>query len=377
MICDYPMSASDINGGVAAAAFNLVQALLEHTSIEIIVIGYWPDFTSSEPAVTDHPRLRIIRCPRAKPRAHLRGYRAERKIFSRFIRDERPDIIHAQSEGIYASVAVNSGCPNVYTIHGIRLKELRMQKDEIGAVSHFLRSRLIKQHHRKATNIVAINQYTEDAVRDLHNAKVRVIHNAVDESFFDLYSTDEKVAGTLLQVGGVRSRKDIITCLEAITILKAKGLPVKLDIVGPNSEDSLPQVEQFIKDKDLHDVVCIRGLVSADEIESFYSNADIFVLSSIEESSPIAIVQAMAAGLPVVSTNVGGIAEMVADEKSSFLVDPRDPQNLAAKIERLMLDRNLRQEFAGASRQLAVDNWSTKAVALKTYEMYKEIVSER
>jgi len=377
LICDYPMSPSEIDGGVAAAAYNLVQALLEHTPIEIVVIGYWPDFVSSSPAITDHSRLRIVRCPWPKPRGHLRGFRAERKIFSSFIRDERPDIVHAQSEGIYASVAVNSGCPNVYTIHGVRLKELVMERSEMSTISYHLRAWLIQQHHRKATNIVAINRYTENEIRGLHNAKVRVIHNAVDESFFELYSTDEKEPGILLQVGGARARKDPITCLEAVVLLMEKKLPVKLDIVGPNTDDAMPQVEAFIEKHDLREVVRIHGLVSAEDVENFYRNADIFVMSSLEESSPIAIVQAMAAGLPVVSTNVGGISEMVEDKKNSFLIDPGDSRALAEKIERLILDRNLRQSFSGASRNLAINDWSNKAVALKTYQMYKEIISER
>ena len=60
MICDYPMNASEINGGVAAAASNLVQALLKYTAIKITVIGYWREFLESEPAISDQDRLRVI-----------------------------------------------------------------------------------------------------------------------------------------------------------------------------------------------------------------------------------------------------------------------------------------------------------------------------
>ena len=68
---------------------------------------------------------------------------------------------------------------------------------------------------------------------------------------------------------------------------------------------------------------------------------------------------------------------MVEDKKNSFLVDPRDAPALADKIEALVLDRDLRNSFAKASRELAVAEWSSKAVAIKTYEMYTEIVNER
>ncbi len=308
--------------------------------------------------------------------AHLRGFRIERKIFSGFFRDEKPDIVHAQGEGIYASLAVNSGYPNVYTIHGLRLKELQMQKSEIGIWRYLLYSRLITQHHRKATNIVAINRYTEKEIEDLHDSRVWMINNAVDECFFGLYSSEETVPGNLLQVGGVRPRKDLITCLTAVKILHDRDVPVKMNIVGPNDQDPLVQVRKYIEEHNLAEVVQIHGLVSAADLDKFYRQADIFVLSSIEESSPIAIVQAMGAGKPIVSTHVGGISEMVEDKKNSFLVDAGDAPALADKIEALILDRDLRCCFSIASRELAVAEWSSKAVAIKTYEMYKEIINE-
>jgi len=377
MICDYPLSASEINGGVAAAAFNLVQALLKHTSINITVIGYWHDFSGSDPVIDVQDRLTIIRLPKRKARAHLRNFRAERKLFSKFIKKERPDIIHAQSEGIYASVAVNSGCMNVYTIHGVALNEIEMQKNEIGLLSYLLRSRLIKQHHRKATNIIAINKYTENAIAGLHNARVRIIHNAVDEVFFDLQSGGNITPGRLLLVGGVRQRKDIITCLKSMALLRSRNVPFSLDIVGPNDTDLLSQVEDFIKEQNLGDYVHIHGLISAKSVENFYQQADIFVLSSIEESSPIAIVQAMAAGKPIVSTDIGGISEMVSDTKNSFLVEARDPTALADKIEQVIGDREMRQRFSKSSQEIAKADWSTESVALKTNELYKEILSEK
>lgn len=376
MLCDYPLTPSDINGGVAAAGYNLVHALLETTDMEIVVAGFWPGFDEPNPKVIEQDRLRIIRCPAVAPRAHLRNYRKERKLFDKIVRDEIPDIVHAQGEGIYASVAVNSGLPSVYTIHGIRLKELEMTRAEIGLASYFLRTRLIRKHHAKATDIVAINRYTEKAIEDVHSARVRIIHNAVDEVFFGLYSDAEKPAGRLLQVGGVRSRKDIPTLLRAVAAIHEQGLPVSLDVVGPNDDDSLSEAEKFIYDQELSEIVRIRGLVSASELEELYASADIFVMSSVEESSPIAIVQAMAAGLPVISTEVGGISEMVADSENSFLVSPGEWGLMAEKLGMLINDRQLRSSFSAKSRKLALDDWSTKSVARKTYEMYKEIISE-
>lgn len=376
MICDYPLTPSDINGGVAAAAYNLVQSLLKHTDVNIVVIGFWPDFNEDRPKVIEDGRLKVIRCPPALPRAHLRNYRLERRIFNHYIARERPDVIHAQSEGIYASVATNSGRPNVYTIHGIRLKELDMEKSEIGIISHFLRSRLILQHHKKASNIIAINRYTEKAINGLHNARLRIIHNAVDNSYFDLYDETPTQPGKLLLVGGVRQRKDIVTAVSAINELTKHGKEITLDITGPNEAEYLEHVRSLVERYDLQKQVTVHGLVSSRVLETLYKSADIFVMSSVEESSPISIVQAMACGKPVVSTDVGGIAEMISHGENGFLVAAGDYAAMADSIQRLIEDRDMHRQFCSKSRQIAVDNWSAKAVALETYDMYKEIMSE-
>jgi len=377
MLCDYPMSPSEIEGGVSAAAYNLVQALLENTSISITVLGFWSGFDRDQPEILEFDRLRVIRCPKPRPRGHLRNFRRERKLFAQFIGQESPDIIHAQSEGLYSSVAVHSGLPNVYTIHGIRLKELAMIRKEIGDISYFLQTRLIKDHHRRASHIIAINRYTEDAIRDHHRANVRIIHNAVDDAFFQLANDVPREPGRLLQVGGIRLRKDVLTCAKAVDELNSRGTPVQLDVVGPVNEDDALEVKRFIADNGLTETIRIRGLVSASELEDHYRKADIFVMSSIEESSPISIVQAMAAGLPIVSTDVGGIAEMVKQGENAWLVEAGNAGHLADRIESLIKDRNLRDRFALESRKIADSEWSPKAVAQKTYGYYEEIISEQ
>jgi glycosyltransferase involved in cell wall biosynthesis len=377
MICDYPMNASEIDGGVAAATFNLVQSLLKYTDIEITVIGFTYGSEDSQPVISNQGRLRAIRrtCPRRF--VNVLGLRQLRPPFRDVLLAEKPDIVHAQGEGIYASLAVTSGLPNVYTIHGVRLKELLMSKSELGFLRHYFRQRLIKQHHKKAKNIVAINEYTKAAIAGLHNAEVWLINNAIDEHFFELYSLDDPIPGNILLVGGVRPRKDIITCLSAVRYLRDYNVSIHLDIVGPDTEGYLQEVSAYIAAHQLGEHVTLHGLVTEDELDALYICADILVLSSIEESSPIAIVQGMAAGKPIVSTNVGGISEMVEESTNCFLVDAGDWQALGDRLRTLIENRDLRSQFGTASYELALRAWSAKAVALKTDEMYKEIVNGR
>lgn len=377
MICDYPTNASEISGGVEAATFNLVQSLLKYTDLEITVVRFSRGSEDTRPSVSNDGRLKAICCPLPRRFVNVFGLRKLQPLLRDVSRAERPDIVHAQGEGIYASLAVTSGYPNVYTIHGVYLKELLMSKREFGFLRYYFRQRLVRQHHRKAQNIVAINQYTQAAIEGLHKAKVWLINNAVDEHFFELYPLDHPIPGNALLVGGVRPRKDILTGISAVRHLRDRGVSIHLDIVGPDTENYLEEVYAFIEAHQLGKHVSMHGLVTEKELDVLYARADILVLSSVEESSPIAIIQGMAAGKPIVSTNVGGIAEMVEEGTNSFLVDAGDWQALGGRLMTLIENRDLRSQFSAASHKLARRDWSAKAVALKTYEMYKEIVNDK
>jgi glycosyltransferase involved in cell wall biosynthesis len=105
-----------------------------------------------------------------------------------------------------------------------------------------------------------------------------------------------------------------------------------------------------------------------------YLKCDVFLLTSLEESSPISIVEAMAVGKPVVSTDVGGVSEIVEDGRNGFLADIGDYRKLAESIIKIVNDRNMRAKFGAASSEIAMRDWSSQAVAAKTYKMYQEIL---
>ncbi len=376
MVCHYPRNPSEIFGGTSAAAYNLVQALVKYKKdIDITTFSFWPGIKSNQFFTDLNNRIRIYRFPANFKYRSLINSADKRYFFRKVLKKEKPDIIHAQGEGFFASLAVNSGLPNVYTIHGVRIKELEMERESIGPIRYFLRKRLILNVHKKATNIVAINEYTKTQVAPFHNARVWVIRNAVDEAFFDLNNKEEPDIGNILLVGGVRRRKDIFTALKAVNTVLQDDIHVKLNIVGPVDSEYGVEANDFINSNNLNNNVIIHGLVDADKLMDLYLKADIFLLTSLEESSPISLVEAMAAGKPVVSTNVGGISEMVKNNKNAFLLDTKDDNEIAKSINTIVKDRKLRERFSAESNKIAKDSWSSKAVALETYKMYVEVLN--
>jgi glycosyltransferase involved in cell wall biosynthesis len=376
MLCDYPDNPSEIYGGTSSAAYHLVKALIRYVDVDITTFSFWPDSKVKEYR-TNENGVRLFRYPRQFKLRWLINYADQRLQFRRFLKDERPDLVHAQGEGLYASLAVNSALPNIFTIHGVRLKELEMSRKRIGPLRYHLMKRLITKNHEKAKNIIAINEYTKQQISHLNNANVRIIRNAVDETFFELYKNETPQIGHILMVGGLKRRKNNIAALKAVNQIIKNNIPAKVNIVGPIESDYLTEVNNFIDKNEMAANVSIYGLVSSKKLRELYLNCDLFLLSSVEESSPISIVEAMAAGKPIVTTDVGGISEMIAENENGYMVSVDDIQQMTESIIGIINNRTRRDKFGKNSHEIALESWSSKAVALNTYKTYLEVLNER
>ena len=125
---------------------------------------------------------------------------------------------------------------------------------------------------------------------------------------------------------------------------------------------------------------CREAVVFAGQLSdvwSLYFAADVFVLPSHSEGSPNVLLEAMAAGLPIVATAVGGIAEMVEDNQTALLVPSQDPQALAAAIARVLKDRDLAQRLAANASSLVGSRYTTQNYVKALMGIYQDVINAR
>jgi spore coat protein SA len=125
--------------------------------------------------------------------------------------------------------------------------------------------------------------------------------------------------------------------------------------------------------ENLHSRVIFHGSQSHDQLQEHYRKATIFVISSLSDAFPLTVVEAMAAGLPVVGSAVGGIPEAVQHETTGLLVAPNNPEALAEGLSRLLGDSELRGRMAKAGRERALRCFSYKAIADQLSAVYSRI----
>lgn len=162
--------------------------------------------------------------------------------------------------------------------------------------------------------------------------------NLTADFYFSAREFPQKDMYTIAHVSSpiaLDNRKGYVEIIKALSILKNKGLPVKIKFAGGGDQKAIDYYKTFAKNLGLSDRIEFVGLLSQDELRSFLIDADLLALPTKAEGLPRVIIEAMAVGLPCVSTNVSGNPELLQEE---FLLDYSDVDGFANKITELLTD---------------------------------------
>jgi colanic acid/amylovoran biosynthesis glycosyltransferase len=187
----------------------------------------------------------------------------------------------------------------------------------------------------------------------LERKKTRIIRPAVDPQFFcPPESSKTELPSKVFRItttGSLIWRKGYEYALQAIRELKDKGINVQFNILGDGPERQ--RVLYTIDDLDLNDVVELHGGISPQDVRRFLHHSDAFLLSSLSEGISNSVLEAMACGVPVVTTNCGGMSEAVSDGVEGFVVPTRDADSIARALTSLWEHPEIRLRMGLAGRQ--------------------------
>lgn len=186
------------------------------------------------------------------------------------------------------------------------------------------------------------------------------------------YGLDES---TLLfgNVGRLHVQKGQRRLLEAFRIVKGKLPHARLWIIGEGELKC--ELEKFAQDLGIYDSVYFWG--ARTDVHELLSAIDVFVLPSLWEGQPISIMEAGAAGKPVIATDIDGIADILVNEKNALLVPVKDPDALAATMVRLITDAGLRTRLSSSIKATVSENFTAKNMAERIGELYQKTYSMR
>ena len=179
----------------------------------------------------------------------------------------------------------------------------------------------------------------------------------------------------IISIGRLSKEKAHGVLIEAFRLLRATNpdLSCRLVIVGDGPERA--NLETAARASGQNDRITFAGQVS--NVVPFYAAGDVFVLPSLSEGSPNVLLEAMAAEVPIVATAVGGVTEIVSNEESALLVPPKNPQALAAAIDRVLQDSALAQRLTTVASALVAREHSPEQYARSLISLYQEVIEQR
>lgn len=286
------------------------------------------------------------------------------------------DIVHIHSAlapgvtvlraGLLALAARLRGCGVVMHAHG-------------GNIETWLTDRrrrlLMRLAMLPAHRVVAVWTAGERALSNaLGDDRVTLVDNGVDADSYPVPEPPHQPP-RILYVGLLTPRKGVLDLLEASRILSADGVPHDVWLLGGTPDEgpaAAVPVHAAAEGR-----AALLGTRPPDEMPQAYAAADVFCLPSWWEAMPLSVLEAMAAGLPVVATDVGDVSRAVEDGKTGYVVPPKSPERLAGALESLLTDLDLRQRMGAAGRARVEERFSSAVTARAVSRLYAEVEEER
>lgn len=214
------------------------------------------------------------------------------------------------------------------------------------------------------------------------NANFRVINKGIDSALHDdvIHHYRDSSRIKLLYAGRLAEEKGVHVAIESIAVLvdKEKGRKVFLDIIGTGEEDYIEKLKKVVMSKNLERAVVFMGKCSQGELLQSFRKYDALLLPSIwEEPSGGIIVEAMAHGLPVIASRIGGIPEFIKDGVTGILVSPGNAGEMAQAIARLVEDPSSYEQMSIRGMREVQQQYSHKRIAGQIDDYLHAVVTQR
>lgn len=246
----------------------------------------------------------------------------------------------------------------------------------------FVDDQLLKEKIETASVPITISRYNigwlSEQVTPLARERLHIVHCGVDLKTTPVHR-DGREARLLVAVGRLDPIKGFDVLVESLGLLHARGVDFRCRIIGEGPQRG--ELEAAIARLGLAGKVELAGVMPQESVQAALRAATVFVLPSVvaadgnRDGIPVALMEAMAIGTPVVSTRVSGIPELIEDGSEGLLADPYDVPALAAALERLLEDDELRAHLAEAGRRKIEAEFDAHAEAMKLLARLREAVA--
>jgi glycosyltransferase involved in cell wall biosynthesis len=258
-------------------------------------------------------------------------------------------------------------------IISLRGSDVPGYSDRFSFIYSILTFFIVEIWKKSAAVISNSEELKELALKTNSKQAIDIIANGVDIEKFRPAIEKRDAKKIYLTVGATRltARKGTKYLIEAIDSLVKKGRDIHMIVMGEG--DDKENLEKQVAQLDLQERIKFVGRIPNTETSAFYQKANIFVLPSLNEGMSNAMLEALASGLPLISTDTGGAKQIIQAGKNGFIVRMKDSADIAEKIEKIINNPELIISMGNESRRIA-EGMSWASVAEKYFDLYKAII---
>jgi glycosyltransferase involved in cell wall biosynthesis len=384
-----------LSGGTGAYVYYLSKELMKFGNSACIVTGY---NESRDVKISEQHYIFFLKALKAPVvKSFLFAAAASRKLSS--LRGSFPvDITHVNLP-LVPSFAVPRGFGKtlISTVHSTWKGEAeairgepysRLNSNEKFMVSFNWFLRIFEEQMLERSNeLIAVSDFTRRELLQYYKvkeSKINVIHNGVDVDKFQPASDKRKVKAELgfspddiaiLSVGRLYARKGLFTLIESMPAVVRKFRNAKFIISGKGQSNEMKKLVNHATRLGVKDNMIFTGYFPDSKLPKLYQAADVFAFSTFYENLPFAVLEALSSGLPVVTTTVGGIPEMIESGRNGFLVQPANAKALSDRVLYCLEHPAAASEMAFLARKTILERFDWRLIVQKVLKVYDKALS--
>jgi glycosyltransferase involved in cell wall biosynthesis len=372
---EYPHSNTGSSGGIGTSIKNLAMGLIqEGCAVRVLVYGQKEDCLFDDNGVV----VQQIKNIKFKGLSWYLTRKKLERIIDLLYQNKEIDLVEAPDWTGITSFITPKKCPVVIRLNGSDTYFCHLDQRPVKWKNKFHEKRALK----KADGLLAVSQFTADKTNEVFglNRSFTIIPNSIAVSSFKREEDSEAVANTILYFGSLIRKKGLLELPFIFNEVLKENPKAKLILVGKDVPDIISEtgstwgmMKNLFTPAALSKVTYL-GSVPYCEIQRHINQAAVCVFPSFAEALPVSWIEAMAMQKAIVASNIGWATAIVDEGLNGFLVDPKEHIIYAEKINTLLKNSQMRQQFGLAAREKVIQKFSIDVVAKESISFYKSLI---
>jgi glycosyltransferase involved in cell wall biosynthesis len=371
---EYPHPLTGNSGGIGTSIKNLAIGLIAAgCEVRVLVYGQQQEEIFEDNGV----KIQRIMNIKVKGLSWFFTRKKLEKIINQLYDSNQVDIIEVPDWTGISSFIQPKECPVVIRLHGSDTYFCHLDNRPVKWNNKFHEKRALK----KADGLLTVSQFTAEVTNEVFALKknFKIIPNAIDVAAFSKSNDTEQKPNTILYFGSLIRKKGLLELPHIFNELVKINPKVQLILVGKDVSDIISgssstwEMMQTQFSEVASKQVKYLGSVPYTEIQKYINQASVCVFPSFAEALPVSWIEAMAMQKAIVASNVGWAKEVIADGMNGFLVDPKNHMEYAAKINTLLSNEQLREDFGESAREKVIQKFSISVVAKQSLAFYQSL----